>query len=42
MKCGKTEEIKLINILMHFCNSIHYAENENKFFINFVITVKCT
>lgn len=35
------QEMKQIKILSHFCNLIHYAENENMFFINFVI-VKCT
>lgn len=39
MKCGKPEEIKLVNILAHFCNSVHYAENENMASINFVTTL---
>lgn len=40
IKRGKTKEIKPIRIVNNFCNLIRYAENENKFFIDFTITVK--
>lgn len=40
-KCEKPKEIKPISIFNNFCNLICYTENENKFFIDFVITVKC-